>query len=195
MRITSTRFLARGLMSLLFVVGFAIAAQAQERTVSGTVTSDESNEGLPGVNVIVKGTTVGTVSDINGNYRLQVPEDAETLQFSFIGYITKETEINNQNTINISLASDVQALEEVVVVGYGTQSEKFGLQSVSQVDAEDLENQPVVNVQELLQGRAAGVQMVGTSGVLGARANVRIRGASSIGAGNQPLYVIERGAP
>ncbi len=191
MRITSTRFLARGLMSLLFVVGFAIAAQAQERTVSGTVTSDESNEGLPGVNVIVKGTTVGTVSDINGNYRLQVPEDAETLQFSFIGYITKETEINNQNTINISLASDVQALEEVVVVGYGTQSEKFGLQSVSQVDAEDLENQPVVNVQELLQGRAAGVQMVGTSGVLGARANVRIRGASSIGAGNQPLYVID----
>ena len=191
MTITFTQRLARGTLAMLFAIFFVSTAWAQDRTISGTVTSLENDEPLPGVNVIAKGTTIGTVTNIDGEYRLQVPEDQDVLQFSFIGFVTEEVEIGGQTTIDLALSPNIEALQEVVVVGYGTQSEKFGLQSVSEVDAEDLANQPVVNVQELLQGRAAGVQMVGTSGVLGARSNIRIRGASSIGAGNQPLYVVD----
>ena len=176
MKINFTYRLARGLMSLLFVAGFALTAQAQERTISGTVSSDEDGGALPGVNVIVKGTTIGTVTDIEGNYRLEVPEGDNTLQFSFIGYVTEEVEAGNQSTINITLASDVQALQEVVVQGYGEQSERYNTQQISQISSEEFATQPVVNVQDLLQGRAAGVQMTSTSGVLGARTNVRIRG-------------------
>ena len=187
----TSSYLRHRLSCLAIMLLCTVAGYAQDRTISGTITSTENGDPLPGVNVIVKGTTVGTVTNIDGNYRLQVPEDESTLQFSFIGYVTQEVEIGNQTTIDLALESDLQSLDEVVVVGYGEQSERFNTQQVSQVNARELENQPVVNVQELLQGRAAGVQMVGTSGVLGARSNIRIRGASSIGAGNQPLYVID----
>lgn len=171
-----------------FLLGGAVYAQS---TVSGKVTSMESGEALPGVNVIVKGTTVGTVTDIEGNYNLSVPADDAVLQFSFIGYITEEEPINGRATIDLAMAPDLQQLSEVVVVGYGTQSEKLGLQSVSEVNSEEFANQPVISPQELIQGRAAGVQVVSSSGVLGSRSNLRIRGASSMGAGNQPLYVVD----
>lgn len=186
-------------MRLLFVAAYGFllltlcmgSAYAQDRTVSGKVTSAESGEALPGVNVIVKGTSQGTVTDVDGNYRLGVPSDANTLTFSFIGLKEQEVAIDNRSTINVQMQEDARQLSEVVVVGYGTQSEKLGLQSVSEVASEQFANQPAVSPQELLQGRAAGVQVVGTSGVLGSRSNLRIRGAASIGAGNQPLYVVD----
>ncbi|MGD1892309.1 MAG: SusC/RagA family TonB-linked outer membrane protein [Cyclobacteriaceae bacterium] len=177
---------------LLFVfLGATLPVLAQDRSISGTVTSEESGEALPGVNVIVKGTTIGTVTNIEGEYRLSVPNAESVIEFSFIGFASQEVTVGNQGTINIELASDIQALQEVVVVGYGTQSERFNTQQVAKVSGADFENQPVVNVQEVLQGRAAGVQVANTSGVLGAQSAVRIRGASSIGAGNQPLYVVD----
>jgi TonB-linked SusC/RagA family outer membrane protein len=177
---------------LLFVfLGATVPVLAQERSVSGTVTSQESGEALPGVNVIVKGTTIGTVTNIEGEYRLNVPSAESIIEFSFIGFASQEVTVGSQSTVDVELAPDVQSLQEVVVVGYGTQSERFNTQQVAKVSSEQFENQPVVNVQEVLQGRAAGVQVFSTSGVLGAQASIRIRGASSIGAGNQPLYVVD----
>ena len=127
MKINFTQRLARGLMSLLFVAGFAFAAQAQERTVSGTVTSGESGESLPGVNVIVKNTTVGTVTNIDGNYTVDVPEGQSTLQFSFIGYAAQDIEINGRSTVDVSMSEDVSQLTEVVVTAQGIEREKRSL--------------------------------------------------------------------
>ena len=191
MKITFTYRLARGLMSLLFVAGFAFAAQAQERTVSGTVTSEESGEALPGVNVVVKGTTAGTVTNIDGNYQLQVPEDQGILQFSFIGFLTKEVEVGSQSTLNVNLAPDIKSLQEVVVVGYGTQSRQKLTSSISSVSAEEIENIPVPTFEGALQGRMAGVNINQSSGTLGAPVTVRVRGTTSINASNQPLFVID----
>ena len=190
MNITFTPRWARSTLGTLFAVCFALTAAAQTR-VSGTVTSAETDEALPGVNVVVKGTTIGTVTNIDGNYSVEVPDGQNVLQFSFIGFTAEEVEINGQSTIDVGMAPDIQSLQEVVVVGYGQQSERFNTQQISQINAKEFAEQPVVNVQDLLQGRAAGVQMTSTSGTLGARSNLRIRGASSIGAGNQPLYVVD----
>lgn len=186
------RLFGAGRCLLLFaLLGMATTVLAQERTVSGKVTSSESGDVLPGVNVIVKGTTVGTVTNVEGMYRLSVPSNESVIEFSFIGFTSQEVTVGNQSTVNINLAPDVQSLQEIVVVGYGEQSERFNTQQISEVNSEEFANQPVVNVQEVLQGRAAGVQVFGTSGVLGSQSTIRIRGASSIGAGNQPLYVID----
>ena len=191
MRINFTQPLARGLVGLLFVAGFAFAAQAQERTVSGTVTSEESNEGLPGVNVIVKGTTVGTVTDIDGNYRLQVPVDAETLQFSFIGFTTQEVAIGGQSTISPSLSSDTRSLEEVVVVAYGEESQRSLTSSVGKIDNQTIETQQLVSVGTALQGTVPGVNIVTGSGQPGENPQIRIRGISSINSSSDPLIVLD----
>ena len=191
MRITFTQRPARGLMGLLFVVGFAFAAQAQERTVSGTVTSDESGETLPGVNVIAKGTTVGTVTDIEGNYRLQVPEDQKILQFSFIGFATEEVEIGNRSTINMSLAPDIQSLQEVVVVGYNALKESDLTSSIVRVEGERIQQQPIAGIDNLLQGNAPGVIVTNSNGRPGGNAFIRVRGIGSVNASNEPLFIID----
>lgn len=192
MRITFTKRLARGLMSLLFVAGFVLTAQAQERTVSGTVTSDEGGEGLPGVNVVVKGTAVGTVTDIDGNYRLQVPENAEVLQFSFIGYTTEEVEIGNQTTINQSMASDVQSLNEVIVTAQGIERDERSLgYAVQQLDGEAIQQRSSPDVLNSLQGKIAGVNIASGSGAPGASTNINIRGFTSFNGSNQPLIVVD----
>lgn len=178
------------LRTMLVFVLFAQAAFAQERSVSGTVTSQEDGEPMPGVNVVLKGTTVGTVTGVDGGYRLSVPAGGQTLVFSFIGYETQEVAIGARAVIDVTLTTDVSQLQEVVVVGYGQQSRALTTQSISDVSSERFQNMPVLSAQEALQGQAAGVQMVGASGVLGSAATVRIRGVASLNNAN-PLYVVD----
>ena len=160
-------------------------------TVTGTVTSISDGTTLPGVNVLVKGTSIGTVTDVDGRYNINVPSEDDTLVFSSIGYINQEVAVNGRNSIDIRLAEDVQSLEEVVVVGYGTVKRTDLTSSVAQVSGEDIENRVVPRIDEALQGKLAGVTVQQTSGIPGAAPVIRIRGTSSITEGNQPLWVID----
>ena len=165
-------------------------ALAQEKTVSGTVTSDAEGP-LPGVNVLVKGTSSGTVTDLDGNYRLTIPEGNNTLVFSSIGYANQEVEVGSQTTIDIVMAEDVQALSEVVVIGYGTQEARDATGAVASVKAEDFNGGVIASPEQLIQGKAAGVQITQSSGEPGAGINIRIRGTSSVRSGNNPLFVVD----
>ncbi|WP_247233453.1 TonB-dependent receptor [Telluribacter sp. SYSU D00476] len=158
-------------------------------TVKGRVT-DEKGEGLPGATVLLKGTSIGTATDIEGNFSLNVPDGNGTLIVSSIGYSTQEIEINNRTTIpDIKLGSDVKSLNEVVVVGYGTQRKKDLTGAVAVVDVQELQSQPTAQVTNQLQGRASGVTVLG-SGQPGEAPQVRIRGLNTFG-NNQPLYVVD----
>lgn len=174
---------------LLMLMLFSVITLMAQRTITGKVT-DESDAPLIAVSILVKGTSIGTVTDFEGNYALEMPEGATTLVFSYTGFNSQEIAIGTSNIIDVKMVQGV-ALDEVVVVGYGTQSTRFKVQSIAKVGTEKLENRPVIGPQELLQGQAAGVQMVGNSGVLGSNATVRIRGAASINAGGDPLYVVD----
>ncbi len=164
--------------------------QIQELQVSGTVT-DSDGVPLPAANVLVKGTTVGVVSDFDGNYQLKVPDGGETLVFSYLGFKTLEVPINGRSTINVVLESDSAALDEVVVIGYGEVRKKDLTGSVSKVGGDDLANLPVARVDQALQGRASGVQVSQISGEPGAATTIRIRGGNSIQGNNEPLWVID----
>jgi len=172
------------LLLLLSIVSFA-----QSRTITGKVTAQDDGASLPGVNVLVKGTTTGATTDSGGNYTLSVPGNDAVIVFSFIGYKTQEVAIGNRTTINVGLAADLQALEEVVVTGYTTERKKDIIGSVAVVNAKTTLQQPAANVSSMLQGRAAGVTVSGT-GAPGAAAKVRIRGFVSFG-NNDPLWVID----
>ena len=163
---------------------------AAEQVVSGKVT-DEKGGGLPGVTVVVKGTTVGTATDDAGNFRLTVTDPAAVLVFSFVGYARQEVTVGSQTSVNVTLAPDNTALKEVVVVGYGTQRRQDITSAVSSVDMRDVGQQPANNPNQILQGRAAGVAVKQTSGVPGGEFQVLVRGIGSLGAGSDPLYVID----
>ncbi|MFZ1807967.1 MAG: TonB-dependent receptor [Cyclobacteriaceae bacterium] len=168
-------------------------AFAQSREVSGKVTAAEDGYGIPGANVVVKGTTQGTITDIDGSYRLTVPEGNNTIVFSFIGYTNQEANIDGQSVINVQLKEDIQQLSEVVVVGYGEQDRKTLTSAIVSVDAKSIENVPMPSPDQLLQGRAAGVQVTANSGEPGGGMMVRVRGSTSIGGAgaSDPLYVID----
>ena len=169
-----------------------ITGYAQERTITGTVTSSEVGEPVPGVNVLVKGTTIGTVTNIDGDYRLQVPEDETTLQFSFIGYATQEATIGNQTTIDVVLESDLQSLEEVVVTAVGIEQSKRQLgYTIQEIDGESVAKANETNLVNALNSKVAGVNVYGSSGAPGASANIRIRGNTSITGSNSPLFVVD----
>ncbi|GAA4950335.1 TonB-dependent receptor [Algibacter agarivorans] len=157
------------------------------QTVSGTVTAD--GQPLPGATVLVKGTTQGTSTDFDGNFTIKA-EALSTLVISYIGYSTKEVLVGNQTQINVSLEQD-NKLDEVVVIGYGTQRKSDLTGSVSSVSAEDLTAVPVSRVDQALQGRASGVQVTQTSGAPGAGTVIRVRGGNSITGNNEPLWVID----
>ena len=163
---------------------------AAEQVVSGKVT-DEKGAGLPGVTVVVKGTTQGTATDDAGNFRLTVADPAAVLVFSFVGYARQEVTVGSQTSVNVALAPDNTALNEVVVVGYGTQRRQDLTSAVSSVDMRDVGQQPANNPNQILQGRAAGVAVKQTSGVPGGEFQVLVRGIGSLGAGSDPLYVID----
>ncbi|WP_245706047.1 SusC/RagA family TonB-linked outer membrane protein [Catalinimonas alkaloidigena] len=174
-------------MVLLLLTGNLLA---QSRTVSGKVVSAQDQTPLPGVNVSEKGTTNGTVTDVNGRYSLTVSGDA-TLVFSFIGFTAQEVALNNRSVVDVTLAEDVQALNEVVVVGYGTQEKADLTGNIAQVSGEEIQNLPVTSVEQAIQGRATGVFIESNNGKLGQGISIRVRGSSSVTASNQPLYVID----
>jgi TonB-linked SusC/RagA family outer membrane protein len=159
-------------------------------TITGKVI-DEDNQSLPGVNVLFKGSSSGTITDMEGKYSLSVPDANGTLVFSYIGYTTQEVPLNGRTTINVTLAADIKALSEVVVVGYGSQLKKEVTGSVQTVNAAELKDIPVSTVAQKLQGRLAGVQINQTTGKPGQGMNVRIRGQLSVTGGSDPLYVVD----
>ena len=181
----------RGLL-LSFLLIFAVIsnAWAQTQTVSGVVTSAESGQPLPGVTVLEKGTTNGVSTGAKGEFLLNVRPNA-TLVFRFIGMTTQEVPVSGRSTINVALVADQELLKEVVVVGYGTQERREVTGATAKVTSEELKNIPVVGVDQALQGRAAGVQISQNSGTPGGGISVRVRGATSISASNQPLYVVD----
>lgn len=161
----------------------------EQDVVSGTIIS-ETGEPVPGVNIIVKGTTQGTTSDIEGRYSLEAPEDA-ILVYSFIGYVTQEIPVNQRSVIDVTLQSDVKQLEEVVVVGYGTQKRSDVTGSVGVVSAEEILRAPVNNAIQGLQGRVAGVNVFLNSGSPTSSPRVVIRGVGTINSDSDPLYVVD----
>lgn len=169
-------------------VGVAVA---QERTVSGTVTDGATGQPLPGANVSVKGTTTGTTTDMQGQYELAVPGSDVVLVFSFVGYRAKEVTVGDQEVINVTLQEDVEQLDEVVVVGYGTQRREEITGSVSSVDVAEANVGQNASAQDLIRGRVSGVNVIDNSGEPGAGVSIRIRGTTSISAGSEPLYVID----
>jgi TonB-linked SusC/RagA family outer membrane protein len=166
-------------------------AFAQSRVITGTVTSAEDNLGVPGATVLVKGTTNGTATDLDGKFSINVPAGSNVLVFSFVGLSTQEVTIGNQTTINVSLQPDVQALSEFVITSYGDQSKREITGAISSVKGEVFANLPVQSFDRAMQGRIAGVQVTSTSGQPGGALNVRIRGVGSINAGNNPLYIVD----
>lgn len=159
-------------------------------TVRGRVASVDG-ESLPGVTVLVKGSTIGTSTDVDGMYTINAPDGNGTLAFSFIGYVTKEVPINNRTTVDVILESDVTELSEVVVIGYGTVKKSDLTGSVASVTGDDLKKVPVATVAETLTGRMAGVQVTSTEGSPDAEIKIRVRGGGSITQDNTPLYIVD----
>ena len=181
------KILLLGLM--LFLVN--AVAFAQGRVITGTVTSTEDGLGVPGATVLVKGTTIGTATDIDGKYSITVPAGSNVLVYTFVGLIDQEVNIGNRSTINVVLESDVTALSEVIVTGYGTQPKREVTGAVSSVKGDAIQNLPLQSFDRALQGRASGVQVRSSNGLPGGAVNIRIRGVGSINAGNEPLFIID----
>lgn len=180
----------KALLVGLLLACCATITYAQGRRITGRVTEAGTGDPLAGVTIQLKGTSSGTVTGTDGTYALTATNDA-VLIFSFLGYVTQEETVGQRSSINIILAVDEAKLSEVVVVGYGEQTQRYKTQNVSVVGEENIKNVPAVSPQQLLQGQAAGVQMTNSSGLLGSAAQIRIRGASSITAGGQPLFVVD----
>ncbi|MCU0421000.1 MAG: SusC/RagA family TonB-linked outer membrane protein, partial [Cyclobacteriaceae bacterium] len=179
----------RRYLAVLFLFG-ALAGFAQGRTVTGKVTSADDGSGIPGVNILEKGTSNGTVSDVDGNYSITVGDNA-TLVFSFVGYITQEVPVGTQSAINASLQSDVTSLSEVVVVGYGSQDKKEITGSVVSLTTEQFNRGNVNDPRQLLQGKVPGLSIYNRGGNPNSAATFRLRGISTIGSNSQPLIVID----
>ncbi|MCD8079083.1 MAG: TonB-dependent receptor [Bacteroides sp.] len=163
--------------------------QAQSTLVKGTVLDAEG--GMPGVNVTVKGTTNGTITDIEGNFSISVPDGSSVLIFSYIGYVTEEVTVGNQTQITVTLTEDARTLDEVVVVGYGVQKKSHLTGSVSKLDTDNLTDIPVTRVDQVLQGKIAGVNIQNSTSEAGAAPQIRVRGMGSISADSSPLVVID----
>jgi len=179
------------LFALMIFIGVQWA-QAQTRTLSGSVTNADDGSTIPGVSVVVKGTTVGTTTDLDGRYSLLVPADAKILQFSFVGMKTIEILIGAENVINVTMQPEVTAIEGVVVTALGISREKKSLgYAVQSVADEDLIRTGNVNLLGALQGKVSGVDIKPSSGMPGASSQLQIRGARSFTGNNTPLYVVD----
>lgn len=176
------------LLAALVLTCGLISAQS----VKGTVTDASSGEGLEGAAVVVKGTTIGALTDSDGNYSLRLPDGASALIFNFVGYKTVEEEINGRSTIDVSLSEDFLQVDEVVVTAIGLESNKKAVgYSVQNVDAGEIIDSRETNLVNALNSKVAGVTVVSSSGSPGASSNIRIRGSVSINGGNSPLFVID----
>ena len=180
------------LLLFCFLLSFYNIAYAQERVISGKVTSPADGAPLPGVNVLIKGTSQGTITDIDGNYSISA-NDTDVLVFSFVGFSNLEVPVSSirGNTHSVVLQEDVQALSEVVVIGYGSQEKRDATGAVASVKAEDFNTGVISSPEQLIQGKSAGVQITTASGEPGAGVNIRIRGTASVRGGNDPLFVVD----
>jgi TonB-linked SusC/RagA family outer membrane protein len=165
-----------------------VTAYGQEKMVTGKIT-DEKSESLPGVNVLIKGSTTGTTADANGNFAIQAAE-TDVLVVSFIGYTSQEVLVGNTTNFNIKLVEDIKTLSEVVVIGYGSVKKEDVTTSISSVNQKDLATLPVAGIDQAIQGRLAGVTVTSNGGQPGGGVSVRVRGITSVN-GNEPLYVVD----
>ena len=179
----------RSYLFLLIWLAICGLAQAQNQRVTGKVSAKSDKQGLPGANVVIKGTTTGTSTDVDGQYTLEVSPGA-VLQFSMIGMTPQEVPVGNQSVVNVELADDAQALEEVVVVGYGTQRRRDLTGAIAQVKGEEIVKYPVQTPTQALQSKLAGVQVI-SSGRPNEQPQIRVRGVGSALAGVSPLYVVD----
>jgi TonB-linked SusC/RagA family outer membrane protein len=172
----------------LLSILFSVYAQAQDVTVNGKV-YDENGVPIPGVSVLIKGTSKAAATDFDGNYQIKA-DSKGTLEFSYLGYITAKEPINGRNQIDVKLKPSTETLQEVVVVGYGTQKKSVVTGAISSIKASDLEDLPITRVEQSLQGRVSGVTIAANAGQPGSSATIRIRGVTSFG-NNEPLWVVD----
>lgn len=183
------------LLNLLLLISLCSNARgtafAADKKITGKVVDSKDSSPLPGVNVLIKGTGVGTSTDANGNYEINVPNESSVLVFSFVGFTSQEITVGNQSAIDVNLATDAKALTEVVVIGYGTVRKSDLTGAVATIKGEQLVDKPVPNVSQALQGKIAGVEVSVNSNAPGAAAKVRVRGIGSINSNIDPLYVVD----
>jgi len=188
----SKSLLGLRILLILFIfqlVVLNVVAQ-DKQTINGTI-KNEAGENLIGANIIIKGTSVGTITDINGQFSLEIEGRTDTLVFSYIGYLPVEVPLENHTTFDIVLSEDLMGLEEVVVIGYGAVNKEDLTGSVSVVSSDDYMAQPMTRIQDGLMGRAAGVNVQRVNGAPGGEVKIRIRGANSLNYSNDPLYVVD----
>ena len=173
---------------LLFLLS-SYSLFSQDIVVNGNITSSEDGFPLPGVNVVVLGTTRGVSSDFDGNYSISVSQ-GEVLEFSYIGFVTQNIPVGTQTTINVSMETDTQSLDEVVVIGYGTQKRADLTSAISTIDASELQKSPVAQVVQGFQGKVAGVQ-ISSLGSPGETPEINIRGINSLYGNSAPLFVVD----
>lgn len=178
------------MLLLAITLSLKVSAQQNQNLISGTIV-DENDQPLPGVNVVIGGTSKGTITDFSGNFKLQVFNSKATLEFSSIGYETQTIPLNGKKVINLKMELDVKALDEVVVIGYGEQKKKEVTGAVGRVSGEEILNVSTSDVGGALQGQIAGVNVQASSGQPGATANIMIRGLSSVTGSSTPLYVVD----
>ncbi|BDC98260.1 TonB-dependent receptor [Persicobacter psychrovividus] len=178
---------------MLFVLVFVASLNvfAQERIITGTVTSEDGNEAIPGVNVLLKGKATGTITDINGQYSINAASPKDVLVFSFIGLATEEVKVGSQTTINMTMTADIQQLEEVMVVAYGTAKKSQFTGSAKAIKAEAIIARQSSDVTNSLAGQLSGVQIQSSNGQPGESAKIRIRGVGSMASSNEPLIVLD----
>jgi TonB-linked SusC/RagA family outer membrane protein len=176
-------------MLFLFSIFLMGSIYAQERTVSGTV-FDNTGMSLPGVNVVIKGTTTGVVTDLDGKFSIKVPNNQTVLEVRYVGYESQEITVGDQTSIKITLAESVKEIDQIIVIGYGTQKKSDLTGAVASISAKDLKSVPMTRIDEAMEGRAAGVNVVAATGMPGGSRNIQIRGVSSIN-GFKPLIVVD----
>jgi TonB-dependent starch-binding outer membrane protein SusC len=187
MKLNSMRLKSLFILLLLIIVQYSFA---QQKTISGKVTDQKSSESLPGVTIMVVGTTTGTVTDLDGNYSIAV-KNGDVLEFSYVGYKKQDITVSSQNIINVELGSEIKDLGEVVVIGYGTVKKSDATGSVTAVSSKDFNKGSITSAQDLLVGKTAGVVITNAGGAPGSGATIRIRGGSSLNASNDPLIIID----
>lgn len=179
------------LLSLLFGLLVTAAAFAQSKTVTGKLVSVEDPEGLIGVSVLVKGTTIGVVSDLDGTYSIEVPQGSNTLVFSYIGYRSQEVVIGNRSVVDVTMETDVQNLDEVIITAYGTADKGNFTGSAISLKGDQIANRPINNVANAIEGQSPGVITTSASGQPGSTPAIRIRGIGSVNSSSSPLYVVD----
>ena len=182
------------LLAYLVFIGTQVVF-AQSRDISGKVTFSDDGVSIPGASVVVKGTTLGAITDMDGNFKLKIPQGSKVLVFTFVGMASQEVTLGNQTVINVKLQAQNVTVDEVIVVGYGT-AKKVGtiVSSITQVSGDKLKEKPSANVLDALQGKVAGLQVYTSSGEPSQLSSIRLHGTGSLGGGSAPLYVLD-GSP